>query len=290
MHNSDNLNLVLDIMNNNDLSWKVEKENLLRPNGTPTETWGLFRSDNGFQLNRGVAENYTVYQNWNMIADLVEVVGDYLQLDNVDKVIANEIQGGRKIALHFPVEEMHINHKSSDVLKRYITITNSHDGSSSIAFGSTNETVSCSNMFHKANKQLSKVRHTKNMKVSLDTLKMEMKNTIEMEKVMTEEILSLIGQDVNPHIITEVKDVIVNPQKLKYDELPTQRKNIIDDLNKDLIREIEEKGHDAFGLFNGVTRFNTHTARTKDRAKHIYSGSGYKTNNMVLDILLNEAK
>lgn len=285
MNNSDNLNLVLDIMNNNNLSWKVEKEQLLRQNGDPTNTWALFRGDNGHQLNRGVGEAYTVYQNWNMIADLVDVVGDYLQLDNVDKVVANEMQGGRKIALHFPVEEMLINHKQSDVLKRYITITNSHDGTSSVAFGSSNTTVSCQNMFHKVNKGLNKVRHTKNMADYLRTLKTNMKDSIEMEKVMTDEILNLIGQPIEISDITNMKETLMNPKGLSRDEMPAQRHNIMQDLTLDIATEIEDKGFDKFGLFNGVTKYNTHTARTKDRAKHIYTGSGYKDNNLALKIL-----
>ena len=285
MNNSDNLNLVLDIMNNNNLSWKVEKEQLLRQNGDPTDTWALFRGDNGAQLNRGVGEAYTVYQNWNMIADLVEVVGDYLKLDNVDKVIANEMQGGRKIALHFPVEEMLIKHKQSDMLKRYITITNSHDGTSSVAFGSSNTTVSCQNMFHKVNKELNKVRHTKNMADYLRTLKMNMKDSIEMEKVMTDEILGLIGQPIEISDITNMKETLMNPKGLSRDDLPTQRQNMMQGLTVDIASEIEDKGFDKFGLFNGVTKYNTHTARTKDRAKHIYAGSGYKDNNLALKIL-----
>jgi hypothetical protein len=47
-----------------------------------------------------------------------------------------------------------------DTLKRHITCLNSHDGTSSIGFGSTNTVISCTNTFHKAMKDLSKFRHT----------------------------------------------------------------------------------------------------------------------------------
>ena len=53
-------------------------------------------------------------------------------------------------------------------IKRYITVTNFHDGSGSVGFGTGNQVVCCENTFQKAQLELSKFRHTSSMQQRID--------------------------------------------------------------------------------------------------------------------------
>jgi hypothetical protein len=267
------------------LNWTVTKEQLQRQDGTPTESYGIFRNDNGIQLNTGVKEGYNVYQNFEMMHDMIDVIGDSLHLNNIKDVRGGYLQDGRKVFVSFPLESIGIG-QNNDTLKRYITFLNSHDGSSSICLGSSNTVVSCSNTFFRVAKELNKVRHTASMNGKIHTLKMNLIDTIEQEKVLVEAMQSLVGKPFESDDFVNMVNMTYNKESLDYELLSTRKKNQIQQLQHDIQHEISEKGSDMWGLWNGITLNQNHSV--KDGMRNIMTGQGLKIQNNTLDYALSK--
>jgi len=275
---------IQEVLNLTGLNWLVEKDQLVRPNGIPTDTFGLFREGCGTQLNTGVKEGYQVYQNSELVHDMIDVVGDYLHLDNIKDVKGGNLQNGRKVFVSFPLESIGIG-QNNDTLKRYITFLNSHDGSSSVCLGSSNEVVSCSNTFFSVAKELKKVRHTSSMSDNIQFLKTNLKDAIEQEKILVEAMQSLVGVEHTTDDFLNIVDLTYNQERLDYQELSSRRKNQIQSLTESIKHETDEKGSDLWGLFNGVT-YETNHKQGKDGLKNIMIGQGAKANKRALDYVL----
>lgn len=274
---------VFEVLELTNLNWTVTKENLLRQNGEPTESFGIFRNDNGLQLNNGVKEGYHVYQNFEMMHDMVDIIGDNLHLNNIKDVKGGQLQGGKKVFVSFPLESIGIG-QNNDTLNRYITFLNSHDGSSSVCLGSSNTVVSCSNSFFRVAAELSRVRHTASMKDKIHILKMNLIDTIEQEKILVEAMQSLVGVTANDEDVNQILKLI-NTEQLPLNELSTRKANQIIALDNAIGSEMYQKGNDLWGLFNGMTWHNQHNH--KDPARNQMVGQGYKLNNAALDYVLS---
>lgn len=273
-----------EVLQLTNLNWTVTKEQLQRQDGTPTDSYGIFRNDSGTQLNTGVKEGYNVYQNFEMMHDMIDVIGDSLHLNNIKDVRGGALQDGRKVFVSFPLESIGIG-QNHDTLKRYITFLNSHDGSSSVCLGSSNEVVSCSNSFFRVASELSRVRHTASMNNKIHTLKSNLIDTIEQEKVLVEAMQSLVGVDIASKDVQHMMD-LMNPDKIKMEDMSTRKSNQIMQLGQDIHHEIIEKGRDMWALFNGVTYFTNHS-QAKDGLKNIMIGQGAKLNEKALDYALS---
>ena len=273
-----------EVLQLTNLNWTVTKEQLQRQDGTPTDSYGIFRNDSGTQLNTGVKEGYNVYQNFEMMHDMIDVIGDSLHLNNIKDVRGGALQDGRKVFVSFPLESIGIG-QNHDTLKRYITFLNSHDGSSSVCLGSSNEVVSCSNSFFRVAAELSRVRHTASMNNKIHTLKSNLIDTLEQEKVLVEAMQSLVGVDISSKDVQHMMD-LMNPDKIKMEDMSTRKSNQIMQLGQDIQHEIIEKGSDMWALFNGVTYFTNHS-QTKDGLKNIMIGQGAKLNKQALDYALS---
>jgi len=272
---------VIDILENTKLNWTVEKEPLFRANGEKTSTFGLFRKDNGNQLNQ-VKNSYMVYQNYQLVEDLVDVVGDYLQIDNINSIKGGALQHGRKIFLQFPIEEVGI---KNDIVKRYLTFINSHDGSTTIAMGSSNIVVSCSNTFFSAHRGMAKRNRFKHTDSSLDKireLKTEMAEALTNERIIIDRMKSLVNKPLNEQDIDNVKNIVLGTIPK---DASTRKLNLLEGLTNSINKELVEKGVDAWGLFNGVTYYNTHVANKNSGDYNTIFGGGNRSNNAVLDYL-----
>jgi hypothetical protein len=285
MRNEEKIEQVLNLTG---LNWEVEKDQLCRPSGIPTDTFGLFRGDNGTQLNTGVKQGYQVYQNAELVHDMIDVVGDYLQLDNMNSIKGGLLQEGRKVFVSFPLEQIGIG-QNNDTLKRYITFLNSHDGSASVCLGSSNQVVSCSNTFFTVAKELKKVRHTQSMTDNINFLKTNLSNTIEQERTLVEAMQSLVGVPFDTDHFVDIVDLTYNNEKLDYNELSTRRQNQIQSLTTSIKDETAQKGSDLWGLFNGVT-YETNHNQGKDGLKNVMIGQGAKANKKALDYVLSVNK
>jgi hypothetical protein len=249
---------VFETLQSTETNWTVRKEPLTATKVTddgivelPTETFGLFRSDNDGWLG-SVGNRYEPMQNFEL-ADTIVGIQDMFG----GNIKGGDLRGGKKIFYQLSLKDEHV---GSDTLKRHITCLNSHDGTSSIGFGSTNTVISCSNTFHKAMKDLSRFRHTM---TASDRLAMAV---AEFKKAMDEDV--------------DLMDRFKRFTEVNIDRTILER--VMHNVFK-VDMNTKESDVSLWGLFNSVTYYTNHMEKSDDH--HLMFGGGYKKNLTAFNII-----
>ena len=286
--NANNTNV--NYINNNDvfttlekfgLNWTVDKKPLyFNSNGQQNGSsfFGIVRSDNNDCFG-AMTKQYEVFQN----SELVELV------HNVADVIGKPIDhgtmfdGGRKVALQLTLEPLTV---GDDKVIRKATAINSHDGSTSLRWGTTGITVSCTNQFNALFKDLkNSVKHTKNMRQAVErslsileeievadrdmfTLFERMANTHASEQLVTNTIAKVSG--VAEFSKFANRRVPVSERKYIEEKYSARKLNTAEQIIKSVSEEMSYKGHTLWGLFSGITHFTSHrggSVNTREKSK-----------------------
>ena len=245
-----------------------------------TETFGMFRSDNNAWLG-SVGNQYTPMQNVTLAETIVDLADRFH--NDVDELKGGIFGDGQRVFYQLSLKDQEI---GPDTLKRNITCLNSHNGSSSIGFGSTNTVISCSNTFHKAMKDLSKFRHTESADARLRLAVAEFQRAVDDDEVLMERFKRFTEVRIDDTILERVTSNVFGVDSLnsKYEDVSTRKKNQISSFTNGLKKEIDSKGATLWGLFNAVTYY-TNRENTKDRDQHLMYGSGYKKNLKAFSII-----
>ena len=160
----------------------------------------------------------------------------------------------------------------NDRVEGYLTGINSFDGSTSLAFGPSNVTISCMNSFFAAFKSIqTKVRHTKNMIVKVDEICRGLERVVEQEKVIFDNIIKLSETKVSDANIDSVLRKLFNIKpEINYnddEQTSTNLKNKMSRFYIDLDGEMKQKGDNLWGLFSGVTKYTTHSLSKGDNTE-----------------------
>ena len=176
---------------------------------------------------------------------------------------------GEKVFIQLKSNDLKL---GNDKVEGYLTGVNSFDGSTSLAFGPSNVTISCTNSFYAAFRGLNtKVRHTKNMVVKIDEICRSLQNVLVEEKQIFDNIVKLSETRIGDKNVDEVLRKLFNISKevnLKDSEaVSTVTQNKISRFYVDLNGELQGKGDNLWGLFSGVTKFTTHSLSKYDNTE-----------------------
>jgi phage/plasmid-like protein (TIGR03299 family) len=260
------------------LNWEIKKEQFTHPTGLITDHYGIFRYDYGSDTPTSclgsVKGRYTELSNFDLADTIVKATASL----NIDTNRGGELQGGRKVFLQAQLPDEYVG-KSG--VKRWVTVLNSHDGSSSISFGSTNTVVICENTFHAAHKDGSKFRHTVSSKERIDQAILDFRQTIQADEKLFKTFHIMAEKKPNEHVVKMAIDAMFGKDitKSTAQEISTRRKNQIKQFADayDIERQLE--GDTVWGLFNAVTRYTNHMASTTDRDQFLMTGTGAQINN-----------
>jgi hypothetical protein len=289
--NTEMKNKVNEILVNNNLDFRIEKEVLLSASGKETPYFGLFNSKSGECIN-SVKGSYTVSQNDEIVELVLRGMEGFGEL-SVSK--AGSINGGRKVFIQLAIEGMAI--VGDEKIKRYVTIIDSNDGSTGLGVSIGELVMSCQNQFYRFYKNSqSKLRHTasltqriKELPFLIETVLAEnlrltetyrkFQSTEVSQKLADEMVKYLLGFDRNMSIKTEA-------------ETSTRSLNMMNDLYGHIGKETAQKGMNLFGVFSGVTSWSTHSKsaprRENGREESLMIGNNYKTNNDAFEFVLNK--
>lgn len=269
--NNDQVNAMLDRFG---LNWLVEKRPLFfqanESIDVPTDYFGIVRTDN-FDCFGAMTKQYEPFQNHEM-AELVLNISDV-----IDKPVTHGkvFKGGRRVAMQIELEPITV---GDDTIKRYATAINSHDGSTSLRWGTTGITVSCDNQFSALRKDLqSSAKHTGNMRQLIDNSFRTLERLEKADTTLYDTFKRMTEYSVDENF---VKDVIKKISKVdprtsvrEAEKLYSTRQiNISKDLGTSIIKEMSYKGQTLWGLFSGITHYTTHkggTDRTREESKLI---------------------
>lgn len=154
------------------LGWTVREEKLFTADGREVEAKAIVRDSDDEILGHHVGKNWTPIQN-------ADVFGFFDPLIDAGQAIyetAGSLRGGTRVwaLARLGGDDMVIVPKADDRVRRYLLLSNSHDGTLAVSVGFTPIRVVCANTLRmalddKKESKLLKLLHTKGVK---DTLEM----------------------------------------------------------------------------------------------------------------------
>ena len=294
--------IIFEVLQSTGLNWNVNKETLTTESGIVVPNkFATVRSDNSGVLGI-VGDRYEILQNSDMAHTIYEAGAEVFDKDlNVSHPWNNaqtlggfgnfgggSLRSGEKVFLQLQLPEAYIG-KSG--VKRFITITNSHDGSSSLGFGTTNQVVCCENTFAMAHKTLSKIRHTASMQERVDESVDNIRKMLGFEEKQMEIFNEASNRSFDrQHIQDIVKAVFGKDINSKQKEIATRTQNQMLVLSNDISTSIDEQGETLWALFNGVTRYTNHSRVSRDKDYSLMFGADARINEQAYRTMLGWLK
>ena len=261
-----------ELLEKTGLNWTVNKEPLFTEDGKDSKGFGLYRNDNQNHL-AVVGSGYRIYQNHEMCEMMVnasEGIG-------MKTSRGGSLQGGRKVFLQIQLDSKKIN---TDTVKRYITCLNSHDGTTSIGFGSTNEVLVCSNQFHKMYRGSdTRIQHTTHSKTRVEKAMEDLRLTILDDNKLMRSFELMADAPISDTILKRVMDKAFGIDlDAKQSDYSSRKINQMKEVNDVIANELDSHGSSLWGLFNGVTYYTNHISKKDAGDEYLMTGSGYDKN------------
>jgi phage/plasmid-like protein (TIGR03299 family) len=278
-------NKVLEILEQTGLNWTVNQVPLIsasedaKLNWLKTGSTGIFRNDTGGWLGT-VSEKYTPYQNFQLAETVIGASEGF----GLDVSRGGTLSGGKKVFLQTELKSEYIG--KSDV-KRYITALNSHNGSSSIGFGSSNTVVICQNTFYKAYKDINKFRHTASAGDRIKLAMADLRRAIELDEKLMKNFKVMSATPLRDDVFAKVlKACFKADLDAPQGDTSVQKVKMLERVNSAISTEIDLEGATLWGLFNGVTRYTNHCSNTKNKEEYVMTGGGYQTNLVAYETIM----
>ena len=256
---------IKNLLDQTNLNWNVRTESIQTESGiTIKDKIALVREDTNDIV--GVhSDGYRPFQN----QELFELLDKVSNMTGLELTKGGCFKEGRRVYVQMKSADLRL---GTDLIKGYLTGINSFDGSTSLAFGPSNVTISCMNSFFAAFKQLNtKVRHTKNMVIRIDEICKGLEGVLEQEQVMFGDIKRMADTSFDEVIKESVTRQLfgIKPEVDLYDNdaISTNLRNKMSRFYIDLNGEIQEKGDNMWGLFSGVTKYTTHSLSKGDNTE-----------------------
>lgn len=270
---------IFDVLERTNLNWSVQLQPLHLPNGTSTDFNAVVGGPEGDQVFTAVGQVYQTYQNHEMVDTMIRATEGILPSEDIH---GGPLRDGRLVFLQGALPEERIG-KSG--IKRNITMGNSHDGTSSIGFGTTNQVIVCANTFHHALKSIQRIRHTFTAQERIDAAVANFRVAMEQEERMMELFTQAADRTANERSIREMVKAVFNvDMTTQQADLPVRTRKTMTDFSEAVVQSFTEQGDTVWGLFNAVTRYTNHVIRSKDDGQ-LFKGRGYELNAKALKAL-----
>jgi hypothetical protein len=264
---------VKTLLDKTNLNWTVRQEELQTISGIsiPNKK-AIVRDDNNMIVGLH-SDGYVPYQNHELMDLLHQVSGR----TGLEIHRGGEFKDGGRIYVQLKGNDLKL---GNDRIEGFLTGVNSFDGSTSLAFGHSNTTISCMNTFFRVMSGLqNKVRHTKSMSLKvedicrrLDIVLQEEKETFRFITELSETRFDdLLKEKVTRKLFGIKPEVDLNDE----DALSTRTRNNLSRFYIDLNGELSQKGDNMWGLFSGVTKYTTHSYSKNDNTEaKMFGGIG----------------
>jgi len=235
-------------------------------------------------------ETYCMYQN----DELLEL------LFQVSRSTGRKLKGGGSFGdgekVFFQLESKSMN-LGTDRIEGSITGINSFDGSTALAFGNSNVTISCRNTFFMAYKTLgTKFRHSATMRPKIEEVLKQITMLVEEEKQTFKTIEKMAGvrmdlavRQLVTRMLFDIKEQDKQMTAEQAKELSTRKQNSIIKFSAVVDSETAEKGDNLWGLFSGVTKYTTHLMTKGDNSEKKLFGRTGELERQIFNKLEREA-
>ena len=287
-----------EILTAHGLDFTIEKAPMVaidkQGNQVASPYFGLINSKSNEVINT-VKEGYTVSQNHEIVEMVLrgmERFGDKLTVSK-----AGSLNGGRKVYMQLAIEGM--SKVADDIIKRYVTIIDSNDGSTSLSIGIGDLTMSCSNQFAKFYKSGdAKFRHTATLEQKLRTIPTLIETALNVSLRQVDIYRQFVSTPVTQRLAHEmVKYVLGFDREITsmdvLSDKSTRAINTMDKLYSHIEKEMAQKGQNVWGLHSGITSFTTHEMSTpkrdNGRIESTLIGNAYNMNQKSLKFAMSKS-
>lgn len=287
-----------EILIANGLDFRIEKAPLVAINNLGEQIaspyFGLINTKTNEVINT-VKEGYTVSQNDEIVELVLRGMESFGSDLSVSK--AGSLNGGRKVFIQLAINGHGL--VANDTIKRFVTIIDSNDGSTSLSIGIGDLTMSCSNQFAKFYKQgEAKFRHSASLTQKLKTIPSLIELALSQSLRQVEMYNRFASTEISRELTHEMVKYVLGFDRefTSMDTLSsksTRSINVMDKLYNHIDREIADKGLNLWGLHSGITSYTTHEIsvpkRDNARIESTLIGSAYKMNQSSLDFVTKKS-
>lgn len=279
-----------DILSAAGLDWSVRSEATQTKSGIiiPKQI-ALVREDTNNIIGTH-KESYCMYQN----DELLELLFQVSQSTGRKLKGGGSFGDGEKVFFQLESESMTL---GKDRIEGSITGINSFDGSTALAFGNSNVTISCRNSFFMAYKSLgTKFRHSATMRPKIEEVLKQITMLVEEEKETFKTIEKMAGvrmdaavRQLVTNMLFDIKEQDKQATAEEVKELSTRKQNNIIKFSAVVDSETAEKGDNLWGLFSGVTKYTTHLMKKGDNSENKLFGRTGELERQIFNKLEKEA-
>ena len=271
------------------LNWEVEKVKQMIPykdSYIPSDDYALIRTKDGEMQQLGSCkESYNVFQN----KDGFEWCRPLVETDLWKYETAGSLRNGIVGWILLKQGEIELVHK--DILKQYLLLTWSHDGSKTVQPMSTSIRVVCNNTLTAALNEAtnkSKVKHSSKMIMKLEEIRKLYEATTEQFNHQKEIFSRMLDFKMTEGQVNEYIDLVMK-NAFKVSDLENMEESKKKTINMNVRATLLDGafngtgtaelgiGNTMYGVFNGVEEAVEHSLggkRVKDRGMNILFGTG----------------
>jgi len=279
-----------EIMKKHGLNFTIQQEALVgKDTGRSTNSYGLYNSRNRKHI-ATVGDRYHITQNRDIIEMTLRGIQDFTDVLHVEK--AGSLYNGRQVYLQLRIDgDLNI---KGDTIKRYVTVLDSNDGSTSLCIGIGDVTMSCANQFYRFYRAgRSKYRHTASMKTRIEEIPGLIQTALTESLQLNKVYKKFASTPVTQKLVDELVKSILNHDRSDLEDMSSKTINHMEGLYENITRELASKGNNLWGLHSGVTRWTTHDRKVPDRdnsrTELQFIGSLYKDNQKSFEFCLDKA-
>jgi phage/plasmid-like protein (TIGR03299 family) len=249
------------------LNWKVAKAPMYLGDGTVCDTAAIIRQSDGRKLGE-VGKVYTPLQN--------EKAFDFFQpfVDSGDVTLetAGSLDGGRKIWVLAQLNRNPMEIAPNDFVRKYLLLTNRHDGVASAMVGFSPIRVVCANTLAAAigatDSALLRVRHTAKIEIALEKVREMVSIADQQFEATGEQYKAMVRCGVKAADLKTYVRLVFYPN-ISEQEITERQQTRLTGITEN-ITKLFETGFGAdlqgsrgtmWGLYNGVTQFLSHEAK-----------------------------
>jgi phage/plasmid-like protein (TIGR03299 family) len=264
------------------LNWKVNLAPMYLADGRKAQTRAVIRETDQSILGE-VGSRYTPLQN----AKAFEFFQPFIDSGEVTLETAGSLDGGKKIWVLAQLNRNPMEVAPNDFVRKYLLLTNRHDGVASAMVGFSPIRVVCANTLAAAigatDSALLRVRHTAKIEMGLDKIR-EMVNVANQQfEASGEQFKAMVRCGVKESDLKTYVRLVYYPTFTEQ-EITQRQQTRLDSLTED-VKRLFETGFGAelpgsrgtvWGMYNAVTQLLSHEA--KDNADSRLDSLWFGTN------------
>lgn len=281
---------VEEVMQASGLDFVVAAEPCFLADGTQVPKCNATRRMDTGAILGTVGDRYTILQNAEAFAWFQPFIENKVAyMENV-----GTLKGGAITFVQAKVVADAVEITKGDAVESYITLLNSHGGATSVFTGFFPRRIFCNNQMPalKASHML-KVKHTKNVQVSMEKIAEIMNVATQEFLATTEQYRFLAAKGVNKSDLEKYVKLVFKKEAKASEEEAEMRKSTIEKIETLFVsgRGASEHTHNYWGAFNAVNEYlNYESGHTVDnRLQSLWIGQAAQTNQKALEIAVKLA-